>query len=174
MAALAVSPFARSQFGQGWFSEPGLAWLPSPSRRAVSVFRRHSSSHTHSSCTLWETLGCWSQKNQAIPSSISQGTGIVWPLHQPALDRKESGARAAGRSRLGLSAASLSCVMEQQPGRSLSAVPSNSHHQGHPARPLGCPQEAPGPWLSPVSSPLQFQGSPSTGHGTSRLRYPAR
>lgn len=73
--------------------EPGLAWLPSPSGRAASGFGRGSSSHTHSSCSLQEILGCWSQQNsqQCFPRALAlPGREGKW-------------CQAAGRSRLGLS-----------------------------------------------------------------------
>lgn len=49
-------------------------------------------------------LGCWRQQNRPIPgNAFLQALGLSDPLHQAAVDRKESDGRAAVRSRRRLS-----------------------------------------------------------------------
>lgn len=143
-AGLSLCP---AQSGQNsWQFQPGLAAHP-----AVPGCGRGSSSLTHGSCTLGQILGCGSPQEPAIPSSAFPGHwGWLVPA-QPALAQgkwcqglreRQAGAQLSlGKRICLLSAASLSSV----PGRTLRLVPpSHSHHQGHPATPLGCPQGAPG------------------------------
>lgn len=95
----------RSQFGQGWNSwqfQPclgrGLAAQPLE-KSSLWLWERQQLPHSQ----FLHLVGDFGVlEPREFPSVLSQSSGIAWCLHQPALDGKESGARAAGRSRLGL------------------------------------------------------------------------
>lgn len=159
--------------------EPGLAWLPTPLRRAVSGFGRSSSSHTHGSCTLREILGCRRQQNPAIPSRAFPGywDGLVPAPASPGQEGKWC--QGTGRSRLGLRSwekffpalCSLPMLWDGaaawQDPQCCSPVTATIRDTlprlwGIPRKPHAGVVHVP----SPSSSPLQFQRSPSTGHGT--------
>lgn len=159
--------------------KPGLAWLPTQQSLALGEA---------AAPTLVALAPCWrcwdvgAHRTQQFPAVLSQGTGIGWSLHQPAwaegkwcqgLREKQAGAQSPLGRGFSSSAASLSSV----PGRTLGLFPSHSHHQGHPATPVGCPRKPQaGAGVGHALTEPCFISSAAPGisqHGTSKLRYPA-
>lgn len=145
--------------------EPGLAWPGCPAPREEQPLALGEAAAP----TLTVLAPCrrfWGVGANRIPSS-------AFPGHWHCLDGKESGARLQGGAGWGsalgkrlflLSAASLSSVREQQPGRSL---PQPQPPSGTPCHASGVSPGSPTLalgfcmlWVNPVSSPRQFQGFP--------------